>query len=558
MSAAGSKDALWVAGYFWLAGIQISPNFARWDGPLPREIELATIPRYVPPPPPPENTGPQIDGWHSHGIDARKPPDEFANGDFSRWQEAVPLGWVSEIDVYHDGVRSSHPPERLPGGGIRMRQDDADGRVGLRQRFKAVPGQAYRLRVLGRATAPEGTSAVATVSVGLSDYVRGETGHEYGPLHGGITTDHADTSWTWWESQLIMDAEADVGVASVYCRRGAVILEVRQIELDPVAITAADVINGLLDELEARLVPPCGEEVDWPLLRDRYLDRARTTPTERCDRLVGELLHDLPPANIALGNSQADVTSWGNYGQTGPGCVSAQPDRAGRSVGTRDPRAALETFSPQLKNRSRDGIQLVQSGDLHRAQLTSGTSGVVLDLRGSPWQDSATGRREDVNGLGKQPWGFLGQWTDRRLDFGLRLEQRVGATETDTLSIDPAGLAVTTLPLMVLVDSTTIGVNAVIAAAARALPQATVIGQTAGPPYWIPATISLASGQRVSFPDSRFTWLIDGILPGTTSIDAEVVIEDSTATNDGRDPILETALRMIRAAAVRPIPAGGP
>ncbi len=539
MSASSASRSLWLAGSFWRAGTQISAGFARWDGPLPRGRDVSEIPRYIAPTPRVQQDGPLVDGWHSHGLDAREPARELRNGDFSDWDGDRPVAWEAMSTIYDPGNEQTLAPERLPGGGIRLRLDETRGRIDLQQRFRATPGQSYKLRVLGRLRATSPAQAPLPVSVRLGDYVRGPGGHEYGPLHGEIAYEYADTAWTWWEAQLAFDPEADVGVASITSWRGPVVLEVRRLEIEPVHITATDVVGELFDQLEARFVSPCGDEVDWSGLRVRYLEVAESTGIEHCRKLVSTVLGALPPAELEVMESTADVTQIGIVESSPLDCDSGSED----IQSSRDGGAVAKVFTPQLGNRSRDGILLCS--ELEDMADLSGVRGVILDLRSGALLERFDWRwrREKSD---SPPWGVLGPWANRRHTFGLKHERRLGATGIDSLVVNPMADDRTRIPLVAIIDRTTRGVSAVVAAACLSLDGVRVLGEPTGPPSWPSACFPLASGQSVIFPDSWFTWLMDGMPVDAVRIPPTVFVEDLTSRTDGEDPRLGEALRLIR------------
>ena len=263
-----TPGSLWLGGSFQKAGAQLSQRVARWDGPLPLEIPLHSLPVYEPKE---RSEVLQGDGWHSHGLDMDEPATAFANGALSEFEDGVPVAWHW---TQRQGKTCSH---EMPGivalskGGVILKTcPEHGGEVGLTQRFSMRGDVFYRVRATYQILAENGSDWSHPLRMTLGDYARRADGYEYGSLHNGIHEALVPGPEKVAEIILRTAPEATTGVLRFHISGPAVELRLHHVAIDTIQLRREEILRQLIAELRGNLVLQNDRVVDWDDLENRF------------------------------------------------------------------------------------------------------------------------------------------------------------------------------------------------------------------------------------------------------------------------------------------------
>ncbi|MCP4574397.1 MAG: hypothetical protein GY838_18755 [bacterium] len=525
VSAGGS---LWLSGGFSKAGGVQSRCMARWDGPLPVDTPVESIPSFAPIPRPTTRRG---DGWHSHALDMTYPPESFVNGDFSVWPDSLPDRW--EWRVGRRCSLGSVLPQQVTDGLLIEAEDDPYCLPYMAQRFSMVGGRYYRVRARYEMSGEPAGSRTHACRLTLGDYRRDPTGYEFGPLHTRMWVGLDATEDGLAELILRAQADADVGVVSFNVRAPETRLLLHEVAVDTISMTEDDVTELFISEMQEKLVVQSDHHIDWGRLRQRFMG-ADSLTWDKHDQRVTDLLRSFKEGRVTLESGSADVTGIHTLYDYGP---VPEEDRL-----TRERIAAIRgrlmdwsQQGPLATGWTPDGIvyaSLRVTRDAEEAVADLATAeGILLDLRaaGNDFGHSRRGGEID----------FAGWFTQEPVVYGYLAAN--DGTE-DTLRVQPMANVASGIPIVCLIGEGCVGDGAELAMMMKALTNVTLVGRPTRGGTGGMARFTLPTGSHVNYP-ARKLWTPDGNLVN----DSHGLRPDVTVELDGSlDPVFEEGMRIMR------------
>lgn len=530
------ESSLWASGRLITADGNPSRQVARWDGPLPVGTSLEELPRYEPEPKPSVLRG---DGWHSHTMDMTEPPPPFANGDFGLWHDGMPESWVwlpglGGCDNSPAGCEALRP---LPEGGLGFRVCTRENRhVKLAQRFSISGDLSYRIRAdYGVFGEPDGSAPEALM--GLSVYDREDSGYEYGALQS-ISVPLGGDDLNTAEIIIRTDPRTDVGILKFHVASESVELRLREVTIDTVRLTGDDMARMVIAELRRNFVPQSDRTVDWDAVERKFMgpevDRETNT-----NHWALDLLASLSEPRVTLARSEADgtlISTLANEAPVPPADLLTR-ERRGR-IATR----LRDWPQPRGGGWTRDGIAYVELDSPHEMEWMlvelAMAQGVLIDLRASRSIDRP--RLQEVSRLA----GHFAR--EVQVAGYCRAGTALSAPERP-LMVEPADGVRLRMPVVCLIGQGCKGGAADFALMMKSLPNVTMVGRSTRGGAGVISDYYLPTGRRVSFP-SRSLWTPDGELVNDDhGVQPDVYVEsDAAAESEGRDPVFEAGLRVLR------------